>query len=197
VLGETRQWFSHGGRQREKGCGWSAAASSAQNYFQCSPPNRGVWHHTVLELHAVHGLQGHYANGLAAFLLPAAGCRQYCELLRGHYKFRTHKNWRVYATVTLPSLTWHSRRRDHAGDSAGMPRDDGSGRAGGALKLAEIAAATLLREKSPGAAIASGEFVTARTVWKKQARNAKEIRVLRLAKARSALAQERQYVVEN
>lgn len=125
-----------------------------------------MWRHTVIghmQAHAL-GYNGHYANGLAAlFIACGQDVANVVNSSVGITNFELVDVDKVYASVTLPSLTVAT-----VGGGTGL----GTGREcldilgvrgrGGALKLAEIAAATLLAgEISMGAAIASGEFVKA------------------------------------
>ena len=125
-----------------------------------------MWHHTVLghlQANAI-GYNGHYANGLAAlFIACGQDVANIVNSAVGITNFELTKNDEVYVSVTLPSLTVATVG---GGTGFGTAQEClnmmGVAGKGGALKLAEITAATLLAgEISMGAAIASGEFVNA------------------------------------
>jgi hydroxymethylglutaryl-CoA reductase (NADPH) len=125
-----------------------------------------MWHHTVLghlQANAI-GYNGHYANGLAAlFIACGQDVANIVHSAIGITNFERTKEDGVYVSVTLPSLTVATVG---GGTGLGTAREClsmmGVAGTGGALKLAEITAATLLAgEISMGAAIASGEFVSA------------------------------------
>jgi hydroxymethylglutaryl-CoA reductase (NADPH) len=125
-----------------------------------------LWHHTVLghlQAHAT-GYNAHYANGLAAlFIACGQDVANIVNSAVGITNFELTESGEVYVSVTLPSLTVATVG---GGTALGTSREClellGVTGKSGALKLAEIVAATLLAgEISMGAAIASGEFVQA------------------------------------
>jgi hydroxymethylglutaryl-CoA reductase (NADPH) len=125
-----------------------------------------MWHHTILGhvQSGAMGCNGHYANGLAAlFIACGQDVANIVNSAVGITNFELTKNNEAYVSVTLPSLTVATVG---GGTGLGTAREClqmlGAAGKGGALKLAEIAAATLLAgEISIGAAIAGGEFVAA------------------------------------
>jgi hydroxymethylglutaryl-CoA reductase (NADPH) len=125
-----------------------------------------LWHHTVLgHLQAnATGYNAHYANGLAAlFIACGQDVANVVNSATGITNFELTANGDVYVTVTLPSLTVATVG---GGTGLGTSREClqmmGATGSSGALKLAEITAATLLAgEISMGAALSSGEFVQA------------------------------------
>ena len=129
-----------------------------------------LWHHTVLGHLATGslGYNGHYANGLTAlFIATGQDVANVANSAVGITHFERLESGDLYASVTLPSLTVATVG---GGTRLGTSREclallgcDGDGGDGrGALKLAEITAATLLAgELSMAGAIASGEFVDA------------------------------------
>jgi hydroxymethylglutaryl-CoA reductase (NADPH) len=125
-----------------------------------------VWQRTVLgHLQAgTLGYNGHFANGLAAlFIATGQDVANVVNSAVGVTAFEVLPGGDLYASVTLPALTVATVG---GGTGLGTAREClemlGCAGAGGAPKLAEIAAATLLAgELSMGAAIASGEFVAA------------------------------------
>ena len=106
----------------------------------------------------------HYANGLAAlFIACGQDVANIVNAATGITNFELINSEQVYVSVTLPSLTVATVG---GGTALGTSREClemlGVAGEGGALKLAEITAATLLAgEISMAAAIASGEFVKA------------------------------------
>ena len=125
-----------------------------------------MWHRTVLgHLQAnVLGYNGHYANGLAAlFIATGQDVANVVNSAVGVTSFEVIDDGDLYVSVTLPSLSVAT-----VGGGTGL----GTGREclemlgcrgdNQALKFTEIVAATLLAgELSMGAALASGEFVSA------------------------------------
>jgi hydroxymethylglutaryl-CoA reductase (NADPH) len=125
-----------------------------------------LWHHTVvghMQGNAI-GYNAHYANGLAAlFIACGQDVANIVNSAVGITNFELLEDGRAYVSVTLPSLTVGTVG---GGTGLGTSREClqilGSAGKGGAPKLAEIAAATLLAgEISMAAAIASGEFTQA------------------------------------
>jgi hydroxymethylglutaryl-CoA reductase (NADPH) len=160
-----------GGKGKKVVAGALLPSSLLKSYLHVSPTQLvEMWHHTVLgNLHAgAMGYNGHYSNGLAAlFIACGQDVANIVNSAVGITNFELTKTGEVYATVTLPSLTVATvgggTTQGTAPECLAMMAVAGPG---GALKLAEIAAATLLAgEISMGAAIASGEFVTAHELY--------------------------------
>jgi hydroxymethylglutaryl-CoA reductase (NADPH) len=125
-----------------------------------------LWRHTMIgHVHAnAIGYNGHYANGLAAlFIACGQDVANIVNSAVGITNFERSGEDAVYVSVTLPSLTVATVGGGTAlGTSQECLRMLGVAGSGGAPKLAEIIAATLLAgEISMAAAIASGEFVNA------------------------------------
>ena len=160
-----------GGKGKRVVAGARLPARLLQTYLHVSAGELAeLWRHTVtgkIQAGAI-GYNGHYANGLAALFIAcgqdvanlansAVGMTQFEELAGGD----------LYASVTLPSLTVATVG---GGTALGTAHEClellGCAGAGGARKLAEVAAATLLAgELSMGAALASGEFVNAHETY--------------------------------
>jgi hydroxymethylglutaryl-CoA reductase (NADPH) len=129
-----------------------------------------MWQHTVLgHIHAnAVGYNGHYANGLTAlFIACGQDVANVVNSAVGITNFEVTEAGELYASVTLPSLTVATVG---GGTDLGTFREClellGCYGSGGARKLAEITAATLLAgELSMGAAIASSEFVGAHETY--------------------------------
>ncbi len=156
-----------GGKGKKVTAGVLLPSSLVNHYLHTSPAGLvEMWHHTVLgHLQAgALGYNGHFANGLAAlFIACGQDVANIVNSAVGITNFELTDDNDVYVSVTLPSLTLATVG---GGTGLGTAREClevmGVAGQGGALKLAEIAAATLLAgEISMGAAIASGEFVTA------------------------------------
>jgi len=156
-----------GGKGRKAVAGALLSASLLRNYLHVSPAELvEMWHHTILgHVHAgTMGCNGHYANGLAAlFIACGQDVANIVNSAVGITNFELTKNNEAYVSVTLPSLAVATVG---GGTGLGTAREClqllGVAGKGGALKLAEIAAATLLAgEISIGAAIVGGEFVAA------------------------------------
>jgi hydroxymethylglutaryl-CoA reductase (NADPH) len=156
-----------GGKGKKAVAGALLSASLLRNYLHVSPAELvEMWHHTILghvEAGAM-GCNGHYANGLAAlFIACGQDVANIVNSAVGITNFELTKDNEAYVSVTLPSLTVATVG---GGTGLGTAREClqmlGAAGNGGALKLAEIATATLLAgEISMGAAIAGGEFVAA------------------------------------
>lgn len=155
------------GKGRKAVAGALLSASLLRNYLHVSPTELvEMWHHTILgHVHAgTMGCNGHYANGLAAlFIACGQDVANIVNSAVGITNFELTKNNEAYVSVTLPSLAVATVG---GGTGLGTAREClqllGAAGKDGALKLAEIAAATLLAgEISIGAAIAGGEFVAA------------------------------------
>lgn len=114
------------------------------------------------------GYNGQYANGLAAlFIACGQDVANVVNSAVGVTQLELDPGGDLYASVTLPSLTIATVG---GGTGQGTAREClemlGCAGTGGALKLAEITAATLLAgELSMAAAIASGEFVDAHETY--------------------------------
>ncbi len=129
-----------------------------------------VWHHTVIgHLQAgALGYNGHAANGLTAlFIACGQDVANVANAAVGITNFELTTEGDLYASVTLPSLTVATVG---GGTGLGTGREClemlGCAGTGGARKLAEIVAATVLAgELSMGAAIGSGEFVAAHETY--------------------------------
>ena len=160
-----------GGKGKKVTAGARLPARLVRAYLHTTPEGLAdVWHRTVLgHLQAGSaGYNGHIANGLTAlFIACGQDVANVANSAVGITSFEVVEGGDLYASVTLPSLTVAT-----VGGGTGL----GTGReclemlgclgAGKALKLAEIAAALVLGgELSFGAAIASGEFVTAHETY--------------------------------
>ena len=129
-----------------------------------------VWHHTILgHVHAgAMGYNAHYANGLAALYIACGqDVANVANSAVGMTNFEVTEDGDLYASVTLPSLTVATVG---GGTGLGTSREClellGCAGSGHALKFAEVVGATLLAgEISMGAAIASGEFVSAHETY--------------------------------
>jgi hydroxymethylglutaryl-CoA reductase (NADPH) len=156
-----------GGKGKKAVAGARLPARAVRAYLHTTPQEMAdVWRHTVLgHLQAGSlGYNGHFANGLAAvFIACGQDVANLANSAVGITCFEVTEEGDLYASVTLPALTVAT-----VGGGTGL----GTGREclemlgcagdGGAPKLAEIVAATLLAgELSMGGAIASGEFVAA------------------------------------
>jgi hydroxymethylglutaryl-CoA reductase (NADPH) len=112
----------------------------------------------------VVGYNGHFANGLAAiFIACGQDVANLANAAVGTTQLELTEAGDLYASVVLPALTVGTVG---GGTGEGTAREClellGCAGAGGARKLAEIVAATLLAgELSLGAALAAGEFVDA------------------------------------
>jgi hydroxymethylglutaryl-CoA reductase (NADPH) len=160
-----------GGKGKKAVAGALLPASLLKHYLHVSPAELvEMWRHTVLgHLQAgALGYNGHYANGLAAlFIACGQDVANLVNSAVGITNFEVTENNDAYVSVTLPSLTVATVG---GGTGQGTAREClqmlGAAGNGGALKLAEITAATLLAgEISMGAAIAGGEFVAAHELY--------------------------------
>lgn len=156
-----------GGKGKKVIAGARLTAHALQNYLHIKAKQLvDLWQHTVLgHLQAnTTGYNGHYANGLAAlFIACGQDVANLANSCVGITNFERLSDDEVYVTVTLPALTVAT-----VGGGAGLGTAHeclkllGVAGRGGATKLAEITAATLLAgEISMAAAIVSGEFVRA------------------------------------
>jgi hydroxymethylglutaryl-CoA reductase (NADPH) len=156
-----------GGKGKKVVSGALLPSGLLSSYLHVTPARFvDLWHHTVLghmQAHAT-GYNAHYANGLAAlFIACGQDVANIVNSAVGITNFELTASGDVYASVTLPSLTVATVG---GGTALGTSREClhlmGVVGDSGALKLAEIVAATLLAgEISMAAAIASGEFVQA------------------------------------
>jgi hydroxymethylglutaryl-CoA reductase (NADPH) len=129
-----------------------------------------LWQRTVLGhlQSGTLGYNGHFANGLTAlFIACGQDVANVANSAVGVTSFEVLPGGDLYASVTLPSLTVATVG---GGTGLGTAREClemlGCAGDGGAPKLAEIAAATVLAgELSMGAAIASGELVAAHETY--------------------------------
>ncbi len=156
-----------GGKGKKVVAGARLPSNLLRQYLHITPAELvDFWRHTVLghiQAHAI-GYNGHYANGLAAlFIACGQDVANVANSAVGITHFELTQDRDAYVSVTLPSLTVAT-----VGGGTGLGTSPeclgmlGVAGTGGALKLAEIAAATLLAgEVSMAAAIASGEFAKA------------------------------------
>jgi hydroxymethylglutaryl-CoA reductase (NADPH) len=156
-----------GGKGKKVIAGALLPGSLIKSYLHITPAQLvDLWRNTVighLQANAV-GYNGHYANGLAAlFIACGQDVANIANSAVGITNFELVAEDHVYVSVTLPSLTVAT-----VGGGTGLGTGKeclqmlGVAGKGGALKLAEIAAATLLAgEISIASAISSGEFVKA------------------------------------
>jgi hydroxymethylglutaryl-CoA reductase (NADPH) len=160
-----------GGKGKKVVAGARLPARLVRAYLHTTPAEmHELWQHTVLgHLQAgAIGYNGHFANGLAAlFIACGQDVANVANSAVGITHFEVTEGGDLYASVTLPSLTVAAVG---GGTGRGTAREClqmlGCAGPGGAPKLAEIAAATLLAgELSMGAALASGEFVTAHEMY--------------------------------
>lgn len=129
-----------------------------------------LWRRTVVgHLHAgAFGYNGHVANGLTALFIATgqdvANVANSAVAITG---FEVTPGGALYASVTLPSLTVATVGGGTAlGSALECLEMVGCAGAGGARRLAEIAAASLLAgELSMGAAIAAGGLVEAHETY--------------------------------
>ncbi|HEV3076555.1 MAG TPA: hypothetical protein VHB47_19185, partial [Thermoanaerobaculia bacterium] len=160
-----------GGKGKQVVAGARLPARLVRAYLHATPAEmHELWQNTVLgHLQAgAIGYNGHFANGLAAlFIACGQDVANVVNSAVGVTHFEVTAEGDLYASVTLPSLTVATVG---GGTGGGTAREClemlGCAGAGGAPKLAEIAAATLLAgELSMGAALASGEFVEAHEMY--------------------------------
>jgi hydroxymethylglutaryl-CoA reductase (NADPH) len=163
-----------GGKGKRVVAGARLPAPLVRAYLHSSPEAMvDLWHHTVLgKLQAgAIGYNGHLANGLAALFIACGqdvGNLVNSAVATTHFELTSEGD--LYASVTLPSLTLATVG---GGTGIGTAREclamlgcAGDQAMGGARKLAEVCAATLLAgELSMGGALASGEFVDAHEAY--------------------------------
>jgi hydroxymethylglutaryl-CoA reductase (NADPH) len=156
-----------GGKGKKVVAGALLSSALIRQYLHVSPAQLvELWQHTVLGHMQAHtiGYNAHYANGLAAlFIACGQDVANIVNAAVGITNFELINAEEVYVSVTLPSLTVATVG---GGTALATSREClemlGVAGKGGAPKLAEIVAATLLAgEISMAAAIASGEFVKA------------------------------------
>lgn len=157
----------NGGKGKKVTAGATLSSKLVKNYLHTTPAKLvDLWHHTVLghlQGNAI-GYNAHYANGLAALFIACG--QDVANILNsavGITNFELLDDGQAYVSVTLPSLTVGTvGGGTGSGTSHECLRMLGAAGNGGARKLAEIAAATLLAgEISMAAAIASQEFTQA------------------------------------
>ncbi|HXO18906.1 MAG TPA: hydroxymethylglutaryl-CoA reductase [Thermoanaerobaculia bacterium] len=160
-----------GGKGKKATAGAELSPALVRAYLHSTPERLvEMWRHTLLGhlQAAATGYNGHYANGLAAlFIACGQDVANVANSAVGITSFEVTPTGSLYASVTLPSL---SVATVGGGTALGTSREClemlGCAGQGGAPKLAEIVAATLLAgELSMGAAIASGEFVEAHEAY--------------------------------
>jgi hydroxymethylglutaryl-CoA reductase (NADPH) len=156
-----------GGKGKKVTAGATLSADLIKSYLHITPAQLvDLWHHTVLGHMQGNtiGYNAHYANGLAAlFIACGQDVANIVNSAVGITNFELQDDGQAYVSVTLPSLTVGT-----VGGGTGLGTGHeclqmlGAAGNGGALKFAEIAAATLLAgEISMAAAIASQEFTQA------------------------------------
>lgn len=160
-----------GGKGKRVTAGARLPAALVRAYLHTTPERLAeTWRRTVLgHLQAASlGYNGHYANGLTAlFIACGQDVANVANSAVGITSFERTEEGDLYASVTLPAL---SVATVGGGTALGTSREClemlGCFGPGGAPRLAEIVAATLLAgELSMGAAIASGEFVDAHETY--------------------------------
>ncbi len=160
-----------GGKGKKVTAGALLPASVVKSVLHVAPEQLvEVRHHTVnghLQAGAL-GYNGHAANGLTAlFIACGQDVANVANAAVAITDFELTAEGDLYASVTLPSLTVATVG---GGTGLGTGREClemlGCAGSGGAGKLAEIVAATILAgELSMGAAIGSGEFVEAHEAY--------------------------------
>jgi hydroxymethylglutaryl-CoA reductase (NADPH) len=145
-------------------------AATVRAYLHSTPQQvAAMWRRTLLGhvQAAAFGYNGHFANGLTAlFIACGQDVANVANSAVGITSFEVEPDGALYASVTLHAL---SVATVGGGTGLGTSREclamlgcAGAGAEGGAARLAEIAAATLLAgELSMGAAIAAGELSAA------------------------------------
>lgn len=160
-----------GGKGKKVTAGALLPKELVKSYLHVTPAELAeMWRHTMLgHLQAnVIGYNGHFANGLAAiFIACGQDVANIVNSAVGITNFEVVNDGNLYASVTLPSLTVATVG---GGTALGTSREClevlGCAGSGQAAKFAEIIGATLLAgELSMGAAIASGEFVSAHETY--------------------------------
>lgn len=160
-----------GGKGKKLTAGARIPKEIVRSHLHATPEQiHELWHVTVLghlQSNSV-GYNGHLANGLTAmFIATGQDVANVVNSAAGITHFELTEGGDLYASVTLPSLTVATVG---GGTGLGTSREClemlGCAGTGGAAKLAEIVAGSLLAgEISMGAAIASGEFVAAHETY--------------------------------
>jgi hydroxymethylglutaryl-CoA reductase (NADPH) len=160
-----------GGKGKTVVAGAKVPRDVLSSYMRVTPVQVvNVWHDTVighLQANAI-GFNAHYANGLSAmFIACGQDVANVANAAVGITEYEVTDSGDLYASVTLPSLTVATVGGGTAlGTSVECLKMLGCAGAGGAPKLAEIVAATLLAgELSMAAAIGSGELVAAHEAY--------------------------------
>ena len=160
-----------GGKGKKVIAGAQLPARVVRAYLHTTPEEMAnLWRHTVLGhlQGGTLGYNGHFANGLTAlFIACGQDVANVANSAVGITCFEVTEEGDLYASVTLPALTVATVG---GGTGLGTARECldllGCAGPGGAPRLAEIVAATLLAgELSMGGAIASGEFVDAHETY--------------------------------
>lgn len=163
-----------GGKGKRVVAGARLPARVVRSYLHSTPEELcELWRRTALgHLQAgALGYNGQIANGLTALYIACGqDVANVANAAVGITTFEATPEGDLYATVTLPSLL---AATVGGGTALGTAREclamlgcSGDDAEGGAAKLAEIAAATVLAgELSMGGAIASGEFVAAHETY--------------------------------
>jgi hydroxymethylglutaryl-CoA reductase (NADPH) len=163
-----------GGKGKKVTAGALLPAALVRSYLHVTPEKLvEMWRRTLLgHVHAgALGYNGQAANGLAAlFIACGQDVANVVNSAVGITTFEATDDGDLYASVTLPSL---SVATVGGGTALGTSREcldllgcAGEQAEGGAARLAEIAAATVLAgELSMGGAIASGELVAAHEAY--------------------------------
>ncbi len=156
-----------GGKGKRVVAGATIPAALLRSHLHVEPAQMAeLWRRTVTgALHAgTVGYNGHFANGLTAvFIALGQDVANVVNAATGITRLDVLPGGELHASVTLSALTVATVG---GGTGFGTAREClqvlGCAGAGGAAKLAEIVAATVLAgELSIGAALASGEFVAA------------------------------------
>ena len=159
-----------GGKGKRVTAGARLPAATTRAYLHAEPRQiAAMWRRTLLGhvQAAALGYNGHFANGLTAlFIACGQDVANVTNSAVGITSFEVEPDGALYASVTLHAL---SVATVGGGTGLGTSREclamlgcAGADAEGGAAKLAEIAAATLLAgELSMGAAIAAGELSAA------------------------------------
>jgi hydroxymethylglutaryl-CoA reductase (NADPH) len=160
-----------GGKGKRVVAGAKVPRRTVRAVLQTTPEAMAeLWRRTVVgHLHAgTFGYNGHAANGLTAlFMATGQDVANVANSAVVITSFEVTDKGDLYASTTLPSLTVGTVG---GGTGEGSAREClellGCAGTGGARKLAEIAAATVLAgEISMGAAIAGGSFVEAHETY--------------------------------
>jgi hydroxymethylglutaryl-CoA reductase (NADPH) len=160
-----------GGKGKKVVAGATIPRRLAKAYLHATPEAlHHLWQRTVIGhlQTAALGYNGHFANGLTAlFIACGQDVANVANSAVGITHFEVTTGGDLYASVTLPSLSVAT-----VGGGTGLGSSHeclqmmGCAGTGGALRLAEITAATLLAgELSFGAALASHEFVEAHETY--------------------------------